>query len=79
MDNRLSEAERKTFNRFMRTDLGQKVLGGLKELEQGHLDKAMFGVDKGREFTHDCIVAAATIETVYQLLKPPKGEDGDDE
>ena len=79
MDSRLSEAERKTFYRFMRTDLGEKILTNIKELEQAQVDKAMLGVDKGQNFTHDCIVAANAIESVYQLLKPPKLEDKGDE
>ena len=52
MDSRLSEAERNTFYRFMRTELGDK---------------------------HDCIVAATAIESVYQILKPPKPKDKGDE
>lgn len=79
MDNRMSEAERKTFNRFMRTELGQKVLGSIKELEQAHITKAMLNVEKGREYTHDRIVSATAIETVYQLLKPPKKDEDEKE
>lgn len=79
MDSRLSEAERKTFNRFMRTELGDKVLAQVKELEQSQIDKAMLGVDKGSSFTHDCIVAATAIESVYQILKPPKPKDKGEE
>lgn len=77
MDNRLSEAERKTFYRFMRTELGQKILGSIKDLEQSHIDKAMLGISRGKDYTHDCIVSATAIESVHQLLKPPKkDEDG---
>lgn len=79
MDSRLSEAERNTFYRFMRTELGDKVLANIKELEQSQIDKAMLGIDKGKEFTHDCIVAATAIESVYQILKPPKPKDKGDE
>lgn len=79
MDNRLSEAERKTFNRFMRTELGQKVLGSIKDLEQSHITKAMLNVGKGQEYTHDCIVSATAIESVYQLLKPPKKDEDEKE
>lgn len=77
MDNRLSEAERKTLMRFMRTELGQKVLGGIRELSQTYVAKALVGVDKGKEYTHDCIVSAAAIENVYQILKPPKKDEDD--
>lgn len=79
MDNRLSEAERKTFYRFMRTELGEKILGNIKELEQAHIAKAMLNVEKGKEYTHDCIVSATAIENVYQLLKPPKPEEDEKE
>lgn len=77
-DNRLSEAEVKTLNRFMRTELGEKVLANIQEFKQGYLDKAVAGYIKGKDFTHDCIVAAAGIETIYQYLKPPKGSDPDE-
>lgn len=72
MDTRLSEAERKTLNRWMRTELGEKVLANIQEAQQGYLDQAVAGFIKGPEFTHDCVVAAAAIETIYQFLKPPK-------
>lgn len=72
MDRRLSEAELKTFYRFMRTDLGQKILDEIAESKQGYLDAAVAGFNKGKDYTHDNVVAAAAIETVYQFLKPPK-------
>lgn len=72
MDTRLSEAEQKTLNRWMRTELGEKVLANIQEASQGYLDQAVAGFTKGKEFTHDCVVAAAAIETIYQFLKPPK-------
>ena len=72
MDNTLSEAERKTLNNFMRTDLGKKVLALIKESQQGYLDRAMINFMKGPEFTHDCVVAAAAVETVYLFLEPPE-------
>lgn len=72
MGNRLSEAEVKTFNRFMRTELGKKVLTNVKEMAQGQIDKAMAGVNRGSAYTHDCVVAAAAIESVYEYLRPPK-------
>ena len=72
MDRRLSEAELKTFYRFMRTDLGQKILDEVAESKQGYLDAAVAGFNKGKDYTHDNVVAAAAIETIYQFLKPPK-------
>ena len=72
MDKRLSEAELKTFYRFMRTDLGQKILANIAESKQGYLDAAVAGYPRGKEYTHDCVVAAAAVETIYQFLKPPE-------
>lgn len=72
MDTRLSEAEKKTLNRWMSTELGEKVLANIQEAAQGYLDQAVAGFTKGQEFTHNCVVAAAAIETIYQFLKPPK-------
>ena len=77
MDTKLSEAEQKTLNRWMRTDLGQKVLAIIQESAQGYLDSAVAGFNKGRDYTHECVVAAAAIETIYQFLRPP-AEDKDD-
>lgn len=79
MDNQLSEAERKALNNFMRTELGEKVLDMIKVSAQGYLDRAMLNFNKGPEFTHDCVVAAAAIETIYEFLKPPKPKDKGDE
>lgn len=72
MDKRLSEAELKTFYRFMRTDLGQKILDEVAEAKQSYIDAAVAGFNRGKDYTHDNVVAAAAIETVYQFLKPPK-------
>lgn len=79
MDSRLSEAEKKAFYNFMRTELGEKILLIVKESEQGYLDSAMVQINKGPNVTHDCVVAAAAIETIYQFLKPPKPKDKGDE
>lgn len=75
MDNTLSEAERKTLYKFMRTDLGKKVLGNISDVKQNYLDMAVSGFTRGREYTHDCVVAAAACETIYQFLKPPKSKE----
>ena len=72
MDKRLSEAELKTFYRFMRTDLGQKILDEVAEAKQSYIDAAVAGFNRGKDYTHDNVVAAAAIETIYQFLKPPK-------
>ena len=72
MDNTLTDAERKTLDNFMKTDLGQKVLASIKDSQQTYFDAAMAGFMKGPEFTHDCVVAAAAVETIYQFLKPIK-------
>lgn len=75
MDNTLSKAELKTLHNFMRTDLGKKVLGGIADLKQDYLDAAVAGYRQGKDYTHDNVVAAAAIETVYQFLKPPKSTE----
>lgn len=75
MDNTLSKAELKTLYNFMRTELGQKVLGNVADVKQNYLDMAVAGFSRGREYTHDCVVAAAACETIYQFLKPPKPKD----
>lgn len=74
-DNALSKAELKTLFNFMSTELGEKVLANIKESQQSYLDAAMAGCTRGAEFTHDCVVAAAAIETIYQFLKPPKAKE----
>lgn len=71
MDNVLSKAELKTLYNFMRTELGQKVLGNVADVKQNYLDMAVAGFSRGKEYTHDCVVAAAACETIYQFLKPP--------
>lgn len=75
MDNTLSKAELKTLYNFMRTELGQKVLGNVADVKQNYLDMAVAGFSRGKEYTHDCVVAAAACETIYQFLKPPKSKD----
>lgn len=72
MDNALTKAELKTMYNFMRTDLGQKILANIAESKQGYLDAAVAGYPRGKEYTHDCVVAAAAVETIYQFLKPPE-------
>jgi len=79
MDKRLSEAERKTLNNFMRTDLGGKVLDLIKDSQQSYLDTAMLITNQGPQATHDCVVAAAAVGTIYQFLKPPKPKENDEE
>lgn len=71
MDNTLSKAELKTLYNFMRTELGQKVLRNVADVKQNYLDMAVAGFSRGKEYTHDCVVAAAACETIYQFLKPP--------
>lgn len=75
MDNTLSKAELKTLYNFMRTELGQKVLGNVADVKQNYLDMAVAGFSRGKEYTHDCVVAAAACETIYQFLKPPKPKE----
>lgn len=72
MDNTLSKAELKVMYNFMRTDLGKKILANVAESKQGYLDAAVAGYPRGKEYTHDCVVAAAAVETIYQFLKPPE-------
>ena len=75
MDNALTKAELKTMYNFMRTDLGQKILANVAESKQGYLDAAVAGFNKGKDYTHDNVVAAAAIGTVYRFLKPPKSTE----
>lgn len=79
MSSELSETERKTLNDFMRTELGGKVLDLIKESQQSYLDTAMLITNKGPQATHDCVVAAAAVETIYQFLKPPKPKEKGEE
>lgn len=79
MDNRLSAAEQKTFNRFMRTELGNKVLSAIHETAQNYLDEAVAGYERGKDYTHDCVVSAAAVEHIYHYLKPPKEGETENE
>ena len=79
MDNTLDPAELKTLHNFMRTDLGAKVLANISDLRQAYLDAAVAGYRQGKDYTHDNVVAAAAIETVYQFLKPPKQKEEEPE
>ena len=79
MDNTLSKAELKVMYNFMRTDLGKKILANIAESKQGYLDAAVAGYPRGEEYTHDCVVAAAAVETIYQFLKPPKEAEKQEE
>lgn len=79
MDNTLDPAELKALRNFMRTDLGTKVLASISELRQAYLDAAVTGYRQGKDYTHDNVVAAAAIETVYQFLKPPKPKEEEPE
>lgn len=72
MGNTLSEAELKTLYKFMSTDLGKKVLGNIEDVRQDYLNAAVAGFMRGKDFTHDCVVAAAACDTIYTFLKPRK-------
>ena len=48
------------------------MLANVAESKQGYLDAAVAGYPRGKEYTHDCVVAAAAVETIYQFLKPPE-------
>ena len=71
----LSEAERKVFDRFMRTDIGQKVLANVAQIRQDYLDAATRGYSKGPEFTHNQVAAAAGVDAVYYYLRPNKATE----
>ena len=75
MDMALSEAERKVFDRFMRTDIGQKVLANVAQFRQDYLDAATRGYNKGPEYTHSQVAAAAGVNAVYYYLKPKKATE----
>ena len=73
--NSLSEAERKVFDRFMRTDIGQKVLANVAQIRQDYLNAAALRYDKGPEYTHSQVAAAAGVDAVYYYLKPKKATE----
>jgi hypothetical protein len=82
MQPKFTEAELNTVNNWMRTDTGKKLLEIIHATSQGYLDEAMIGIAQGANYTHDRVVAAQAIDTIYQWLKPPepkKEEPGEDD
>lgn len=71
----LSEAERATFDRFMRTDLGQKVLANVAQIRQDFLDAATRSYNTSSEFIHSQVAAAAGVDAVYYYLRPNKATE----
>lgn len=78
-----SKDERRVLDKFLKTDLGVKLLDMILELKDDQVRKALYGAatDKGAEFTHDYITRAAAIESVYYMLAPIKKAtpDSDDD
>jgi hypothetical protein len=82
MQNQLSSEEQKVVNRWLRTDTGKKLLAGIREFKEAHLDCAMLGVTKklGNEYVANKVAAAEAVEQLYQWLKPPEEEkDGEEQ
>ena len=72
---RLSPAERKTWDNFIRTELGQKVMGNIKAGAQNYLDQAILNSAKGQAAKHDLVMLAKGYYEVLALLQPtPKKE-----
>lgn len=78
---RFSEKEKGAWRNFWRSELGEKGLEMIKELRDEQIDKAMAAVDGGKsaEVTHDYLVKATAIDTIYYMLKPTKGGRVSDE
>ena len=74
----LSEAERAVFDRFMRTDIGQKVLANVAQIRQDYLNAAALRYDKGPEYTYSQVAAAAGVDAVYYYLKPKKATEDEE-
>jgi hypothetical protein len=72
---KLSENERRTFDKFMRTELGQKVLANVARIRQDFLDAATTRYTQGQEFIHSQVSAAAGVDAVYYYLKPKKATE----
>lgn len=79
MDNTLTENERKVLDRFMRTELGEKVLANIASIRQGYLDAAVTRYNQGQEFIHSQVAAAAGVEAVYYFMKPSKTSEEEEE
>jgi hypothetical protein len=75
MATKLSIAEQKAITNWFSTDTGATLLKMIKETEQGYLDEAMVGINQGPQHTHDRVVAAQAIETIYQWLKAYRIEE----
>lgn len=72
---KLSEAEKKTLCNWMATDTGAKLLESIKETGQGYINEAMLGIAQGQQYTHDRVVAAQAIDTIYRWLKAYRKEE----
>lgn len=79
MATELSDAEKKVLGLWLSTDTGATLLEIIKEMEQGYLDEAMLGVTQGPEYTHNRVVAAQAIDTIYQWLKAYRKEIPEEE
>lgn len=74
--------EQKTINRWLRTDTGLKLLRGIKEFEQAHLDCAKLAIarGKGNDYIANKVAAAEALDEIYEWLKPPENEpDGEEQ
>lgn len=80
MATELSEAEKRVLTLWLNTETGDTLLKMIDETKQNYLDEAMAGINNGSTYTHDRVVAAKAIETIYYWLKsfvkeePPKTE-----
>ena len=79
---KLSEAEKRVISLWINTETGSSLLKNIEEAKQNYIDEAMLGTNNGPQYTHDRIVAAQAVETIYQWLKSfqtkPERPDEDD-
>lgn len=73
--NELTKEERKVFDRFMRTDIGKKVLANVADFKQGFLDSAMRYYDDSYEKVQARVGAATGVDTVLFYLTPRKATE----
>lgn len=75
----LSEAEKRVICNWMDTDTGDKLLATIKEIGEGYIEEAKLKLNRGPQFTHDRVVAAEAVDTIYEWLKAYKKPDKSNE
>lgn len=72
---KLTPAEQKAITNWINTDTGAALLAVIADQRQGYLDEAMLNTKQGPQFTHDRVVAAQAIDTIYEWLKAYRKPD----